>query len=75
MFEDFPPRKITQIESIRLNLSIHHSKDDLKKRWGKLTPETRKALREEWGNYLNDSYPFEPESQGYFIFTDFFNSI
>ena len=75
MPEDIPPRKITQIESMRLNLSIHHSKNDLKRRWKKLNPESRKALREEWGNYLNDSYPFEPESKGYFIFTDFFNSI
>ena len=26
-----PPHKITYVESARLNLSLHHSKDDLKK--------------------------------------------
>ena len=75
MIEDLPPRKISQIESIRLTLSIHHSKDDLKKRWKELSPEIRKSIREEWGDYLNDSYPFETGSEGHFIFADFFNSI
>ena len=73
MFEDLPPRKISQMESIRLTLSIHHSKDDLKKRWRELTPEIRKSIRAEWGNYLNESYPFEAGTKGHFIFSDFYN--
>ena len=75
MTQDFPPRKMTHIESLRLTISIHHSKQDIKKRWKDLCPEFRKSIREEWGDYLNDSYPFETGSEGHFIFADFFNSI
>jgi len=63
------------IESIRLTLSIHHSKDDREKRCKEISPEIRQSIREKWGNYLNESYPFEKGSEGHFIFTDFFNSI
>ena len=75
MIEDFPPRKLSKIESIRLTLSIYHSKQDIKKRWKNLCPEFRKSIREEWGEYMNNSYPFEAGSEGYLEFLDFFNSI
>tara|TARA_B100000212_G_C27146266_1_gene435544 strand:+ start:421 stop:648 length:228 start_codon:yes stop_codon:yes gene_type:complete len=72
MFEDYPPRKISQIESLRLTLSIHHSKQDIKKRWKDLCPEFRKSIREEWGEYLNESYPFVAGNDNNFTFIDSF---
>ena len=74
MFEDFPPRKMSQIESLRLTLSIHHSKQDIKKRWKELCPEFRKSIREEWGEYLNESYPFVAGNDDDFTFLDSFKS-
>ena len=69
-----PPHKITYVESARLNLSLHHSKEDLKKRWIEISSEERRALREEWGEYLNESYPFEVGNDDEFIFLDSFKS-
>ena len=69
-----PPHKITYVESARLNLSLHHSKDDLKKRWSEISADERRALREEWGEYLNESYPFEVGNDDEFIFLDSFKS-
>ena len=69
-----PPHKITYVESARLNLSLHHSKEDLKQRWGKISPDIRRTLREEWGEYLNTSYPFEVGDDDEFKFLDSFKS-
>ena len=69
-----PPHKITYVESARLNLSLHHSKEDLKQRWSEISPEKRRTLREEWGEYLNESYPFEVGNDDEFIFLDSFKS-
>ena len=69
-----PPHKITYVESARLNLSLHHSKEDLKKRWSEICSDKRRALREEWGEYLNESYPFEVGNDDEFIFLDSFKS-
>ena len=67
-----PPHKITYVESARLNLSLHHSKEDLKQRWSEISPDDRRTLREEWGEYLNESYPFEVGNDDEFTFLDFF---
>ena len=69
-----PPHKITYVESARLNLSLHHSKEDLKERWSEISPKERRTLREEWGEYLNESYPFEVGNDDEFIFLDSFKS-
>ena len=69
-----PPHKITYVESARLNLSLHHSKEDLKERWSEISSDERRALREEWGEYLNESYPFEVGNDDEFIFLDSFKS-
>ena len=69
-----PPHKITYVESARLNLSLHHSKEDLKERWSEISPDVRRTLREEWGEYLNESYPFEVGNDDEFTFLDFFKS-
>ena len=69
-----PPHKITFVESVRLNLSLHHSKEDLKQRWSELSPDARRSIREEWGEYLNESYPFEVGNEDDFTFLDSFKS-
>ena len=71
---DRPPHKMTFTESARLNLSLHHSKEDLKQRWSEISPEERRTLREEWGDYMNDSYPFEEGNDDDFTFLDSFKS-
>jgi len=70
MIDDFPSRKMTEMECARLTLSIHHSKQDLKQRWKNLSPEFRKSIREEWGEYLNNSYPFEANTEVVLEFID-----
>ena len=40
---DRPPHKMTFTESARLNLSLHHSKEDLKQRWSEISPEERRT--------------------------------
>ena len=67
-----PPHRITQVESARLNLSLHHAKEDLKQRWREISPEVRRSIREEWGEYLNESYPFEVGNDDEFTFLDSF---
>ena len=69
---DRPPHKMTFTESARLNLSLHHSKEDLKQRWSEISPDERRSLREEWGEYLNESYPFEVGNDDEFTFLDSF---
>ena len=69
-----PPHKITFVESARLNLSLHHSKEDLKQRWSEISQDDRRALRDEWGEYLNESYPFEVGNDDEFTFLDSFKS-
>ena len=71
---DRPPHRITYTESARLNLSLHHSKEDLKQRWSELSPDARRSIREEWGDYMNDSYPFEEGNDDNFTFLDSFKS-
>ena len=71
---DRPPHRMTYTESARLNLSLHHSKEDLKQRWSEISPEERRTLREEWGDYMNDSYPFEVGNEEDFTFLDSFKS-
>jgi len=71
---DRPPHKMTFTESARLNLSLHHSKEDLKQRWSELSPDARRSIREEWGDYMNDSYPFEEGNDDDFTFLDSFKS-
>tara|TARA_Y100001935_G_scaffold16591_1_gene12255 strand:+ start:297 stop:533 length:237 start_codon:yes stop_codon:yes gene_type:complete len=71
---DRPPHKMTFTESARLNLSLHHSKEDLKQRWSELSPDARRSIREEWGDYMNDSYPFEEGNDDNFTFLDSFKS-
>ena len=73
MIDDFPPRKMTDIERVRLTLSIHHSKQDFKLRWKNLSPSSREAIRQEWGHYMNNSYPFKKGSEDYLEFFDYFN--
>jgi hypothetical protein len=46
----------------------------LKKRWSEISSDERRALREEWGEYLNESYPFEVGNDDEFIFLDSFKS-
>ena len=69
---DRPPHKMTFTESARLNLSLHHSKEDLKQRWSELSPDARRSIREEWGEYLNESYPFEVGKEDDFTFLNSF---
>ena len=69
-----PPHKITYVESARLNLSLHHSKEDLKQRWSEISLDERRTLREEWGEYLNESYPFKVGNDDSFTFLDYFKS-
>ena len=71
---DRPPHKMTFTESARLNLSLHHSKEDLKQRWSELSPDARRSIREEWGDYMNGSYPFEEGNDDDFTFLDSFKS-
>ena len=42
---DRPPHKITHTESARLNLSLHHAKEDLKHRWNEISPDARRSIR------------------------------
>ena len=69
-----PPHKMTFVESARLNLSLHYSKKDLKQRWSEISQDDRRTLRQEWGEYLNESYPFEVGNDDEFTFLDSFKS-
>jgi len=46
-------------ERQRINLTIHNSKQSLKKRWKELSPEQRKCLREEFGDWIFKSDGFK----------------
>ena len=69
---NYPPHKITHSESARLNLSVHYAKENLKKRWSDFSPNERRTIREEWGDFLNNSYPFEVGNDNYFNFLDYY---
>ena len=57
-------------EKQRIILSIHHSKTDIKSRWKELSPESRQSIREEFGTWMNNSYPNDQE----LLFLDYFRS-
>ena len=42
-------------EKMRLEISIHMTKRDLKKRWREINPESRSVLRKEFGEWMNKS--------------------
>ena len=42
--------------------------------WSELIPDARRSLREDWGDYMNDSYPFEVGNEEDFTFLDSFKS-
>ena len=42
-------------EKMRLEISIHMTKRDLKKRWREINPESRSVLRKEFGEWINKS--------------------
>ena len=64
------------IGNIIKGTNVDKSIDEMKVKFQKVDiAYIESTTREEWGNYLNDSYPFEAGSEGYFIFADFFNSI
>ena len=69
-----PSHKITYIESASLTLSLHYSKQVIKKRWSEISPSERRSIREESGVYLNQSYPFEVGNDDDFTFLDCFKS-
>ena len=48
-------------ERYRILLSISNSKKDMKRRWKDILPEDRKALRQEWGDWVNNSYPIDKD--------------
>ena len=55
MIQFEPDRPIQNCERMRLLLSNHTARNDMKSRWKDIQPEDRKVLREEWGNYINCS--------------------
>ena len=69
---NYPPHKITHIESARLNLSVHYAKENFKHRWDEITPDERRIIREEWGDFMNNSYPFEEGNDDDFSFLDYY---
>ena len=62
---------MNNIEKLRIEISINHTKRDLKKRWKVISSESRSAIREEFGEWMNKS-SFEEED---IIFLDFFNDL
>ena len=46
---------MTEHEKLRIEISIKMTKRDLKKRWGLIKPESRSAIREEFGEWMNKS--------------------
>jgi len=59
------------LEKLRIEISINHAKRDLKERWTEISSESRSAIREEFGEWMNKS-SFEEED---IIFLDFFNDL
>tara|TARA_B100000575_G_scaffold269786_1_gene249729 strand:- start:284 stop:472 length:189 start_codon:yes stop_codon:yes gene_type:complete len=62
---------MNNLEKLRIEISINIAKRDLKKRWEGISPESRSAIREEFGEWMNKS-SFEEED---IIFLDFFNDL
>ena len=62
---------MNNLEKLRIEISINIAKRDLKKRWGEMPPESRSAIREEFGDWMNKS-SFEEKD---IIFLDFFNDL
>jgi len=62
---------MTNIEKLRIEISINMTKRDLKQRWGRIQPESRSAIREEFGEWMNKS-TFEEDN---IIFLDYFNNL
>ena len=60
---------MTEHEKLRIEISIQMAKNDFKKRWVSIKPESRSAIREEFGEWMNKS-SFE---KGELIFWDYFN--
>ena len=62
---------MNNLEKLRIEISINLAKRDLKERWTELSTESRSAIREEFGEWMNKS-SFEEED---IIFLDFFNDL
>ena len=60
---------MTEHEKLRIEISIKMTKRDFKKRWASIKPESRSAIREEFGEWMNKS-SFKKED---LIFWDYFN--
>ena len=60
---------MNNLEKLRIEISINLAKRDLKKRWADISSESRSAIREEFGEWMNKS-SFKEED---IIFLDFFN--
>mgnify|MGYP001274575759 FL=1 len=60
---------MTEHEKLRIEISIKMTKRDLKKRWGLIKPESRSAIREEFGEWMNKSSLKKED----LIFWDYFN--
>ena len=60
---------MTEHEKLRIEISIQMTKRDLKKRWGSIKPDSRSAIRKEFGEWMNKS-SFKKED---LIFWDYFN--
>ncbi len=62
---------MTNLEKLRIEISINQAKRDLKDRWTEISSESRSAIREEFGEWMNKS-SFKEED---IIFLDFFNDL
>ena len=62
---------MNKLEKLRIEISINIAKRDLKKRWKEISSESRSAIREEFGDWMNKS-SFKEED---IIFLDFFNDL
>ena len=62
---------MNKLEKLRIEISINHTKRDLKERWTEISSESRSAIREEFGEWMNKS-SFEEDD---IIFLDFFNDL
>ena len=60
---------MTEHEKLRIEISIKMNIEDIKKRWCSNKPESRSAIREEFGEWIN-KYSFEKKD---LIFCDYFN--
>ena len=60
---------MTEHEKLRIEISIQMTKNDFKKRWVSIKPESRSAIRKEFGEWMNKS-SFKKED---LIFWDYFN--